>query len=532
MEAKTTIAGCYVVWCIIHNPGTIALIMSAGGDLARDIATWVIQIINGMDVLSCLVPDKNHATTRTSLEKYDIHHDLKGVNKSASVSCVGITSNMQGKRAHLLLADDVESSKNSYTQLMRDQLLEKTRDFISINRDGKILYLGTPQSTDSIYNTLPGRGYKIRIWPGRYPTEVELENYGGNLAPTILEAMLKDPTLQTEGGILGERGKPTDPHMMSEQQLQDRELDQGPAYFNLQYMLDTELSDADRFPLKSVNMQFMHLDNLEAPGKFMWGPRPDNRIQAPHSDLKLELHSPAKIHTEVFPYETRCLALDPSGESGKNNDECGWAIVFTANGYYYCMAVGGIQNASSEAGQLEIALLAKRWGINQIIVEKNYGGGMFTNLITGTMSAHDHLCGVEEVWSSGQKELRIIHSVDPILSFHRIIFNSSIIQEDFESIQKYPLDKRMQYSFFLQLTKLSRDRGCLIHDDRIEALGIALRFLKDSMKIDTAKKVAGAKTQQMLLWMANPRGITTNNPKKYQKKPIINVNAMQRFNRR
>ena len=373
---------------------------------------------------------------------------------------------MQGKRAHLLIGDDVESSKNSMTQLMRDQLLEKTRDFISINRDGKILYLGTPQSTDSIYNTLPGRGYTIRIWPGRFPTSIEIKNYNDHLAPLIRRQLEKDPSLQSGAGVLGNRGKPTDALMMSEQQLCDREIDQGPAYFNLQYMLDTELADADRFPLKAQDMMFMALDLDEAPGKFIWGPSPTTRLPlAPGDDLKVSLFSPANIHTETFPYTTRLLALDPSGESKKANDETGYAVVFVCNGYYFVMQVGGIQSASSPEGQDFITSLCRHWKINQVIVEKNYGGGIFTNMIEGTMNANEIKAGIEEVWSSGQKEPRIIQSIEPVLALHRVVFNKAIIHDDFKSVQHYPANIRNSYRFLVQLIKLTRDRGALIHDD-------------------------------------------------------------------
>lgn len=46
----------------------------------------------------------------------------------------------------------------------------------------KIIYLGTPQTEQSIYNSLPDRGYEIRIIPARYPTEAQRARYGDRLA--------------------------------------------------------------------------------------------------------------------------------------------------------------------------------------------------------------------------------------------------------------------------------------------------------------------------------------------------------------
>lgn len=531
-EAKTTIAGCYALWCIIHNPSTIVLVVSAAGDLALEISTWIIQILNNMPVLKCLRPDKNHATTRMSLAKYDIHHDLKGVNKSASISSVGITSSLQGKRAHLLIPDDCESGKNSMTQLMRDQLLQKTREFSAINTNGKILYLGTPQSTDSIYNTLPGRGYTIRIWPGRFPTDAELENYGDCLAPFVLDQLKADPSLQTGGGPLGDRGKPTDPGMLNELKLFDKETDNGPAYFNLQYMLDTALTDVDRFPLKTEHCMFFPLDFEEAPGKFLWGPQPINKLPGPVGcDLNLKLYSPLNVLTETFPYESRLLSLDPSGEGTKNNDECGYSVIFTVNGYYCGMEIGGIQNATSEQGKLFWASLIQKWGVNQVVAEKNFGGGMFTNFIKGVIVEHELKASVDEVWSSGQKEQRIIQSLDPVLNSHRLVLNQAIIQQDMDSVKGYPLVKRNNYRFLQQFSKLTRDRGSLQHDDRVESLAIGIRYLKDAITIDAGKRADSIKSDQMLAWMKNPRGITTNKPGMYNNAKNILSNVMQRFNR-
>lgn len=104
-QAKTTIAAAFAVWSLIHQPWYRILIVSAGGSMASDISTLIVRIVLNMPGLECLRPDRQ-AGDRTSAEKFDIHYSLKGVEKSASVSCVGITANLQGRRADILLADD------------------------------------------------------------------------------------------------------------------------------------------------------------------------------------------------------------------------------------------------------------------------------------------------------------------------------------------------------------------------------------------------------------------------------------------
>ncbi|QXP44056.1 terminase large subunit, partial [Stappia phage SI01] len=281
-QAKTTIAAAYAVWRLIHDPKTRVLIISAGDTQATEIANWIIQIINNMEELACMRPDRANGD-RSSVEAFDVHYSLKGAEKSPSVACIGITSNMQGKRADLLIADDVESQKNSATQVQRDRILLLSKDFTSIVQKGEILYLGTPQSIDSIYNGLPGRGYDIRIWPGRFPTPAERKSYGGHLAPYVSERLDADPALATGGGPLGDRGQPTDPVLLDDAALSKKELDQGSAYFQLQHMLNTSLSDAERFPLKLANLRITAFDreNKLAPMQIAHARTDRNRILPP-----------------------------------------------------------------------------------------------------------------------------------------------------------------------------------------------------------------------------------------------------------
>src|SRR5262249_40388826 len=103
-QAKTTITAAYAVWRIMHDPSERVLIFSAGGKQANEISTLIVRIIETMDVLECMRPDKS-AGDRTSVESYDVHHSLKGIEKSPSVRCEGITANIQGARASLLIAD-------------------------------------------------------------------------------------------------------------------------------------------------------------------------------------------------------------------------------------------------------------------------------------------------------------------------------------------------------------------------------------------------------------------------------------------
>ena len=481
-EAKTTITGCYAVWCLIQDPSFRVLVFSAGTPMAKQIATWCISIINGMDVLEPLRPDKSNPGTRTAVDAYDVHHDLKGADKSPSIACLGITSNMQGYRADLLIADDIESAKNAATQTMREQLRHLTRDFTSINQSGQILYLGTPQSVDSIYNDLPARGFSVRIWPGRYPNEEEELNYGEHLAPMILKAMAADPSVRTGCGMNGDRGQPTDPDMMSEEALTRKEIDQGAAYFNLQFMLDTALTDADRFPLKLNHLMFYSFDTEEAPSKYTWS----NDIQhalprAVGSPIIDRLYQPARTSEEFLPYTYKLLAIDPAG-GGQNGDETGLAVVYAVNGIMIAMEVTGIPGGTEPGKLQQIVTMVQKWGVTNVLVEKNFGNGAYTTALSAALIEANVKVGIEEVWSTGQKELRIIDSLEPVIGSHRLVLNSNIPAADVTSTNKYSVEIRPTYQMLFQMRFLTRERNSLIHDDRLEALSMAVTHILHVLK--------------------------------------------------
>ena len=105
MQAKTTLTAIYVVFRLIHQPSFRILIFSAGSKMAKEIATWVVQIITGIDFLECMRAVRAEGD-RESIEGYDVHWVLKGADKSPSVKCLGVDSNAQGSRADILIADD------------------------------------------------------------------------------------------------------------------------------------------------------------------------------------------------------------------------------------------------------------------------------------------------------------------------------------------------------------------------------------------------------------------------------------------
>lgn len=499
-QAKTTIVAIFVVWSWIHDPTLRALIVSAGGAVASEIAGWIIQIVMNWDILECLRPDKSHGD-RASSQSFDVHWMLKGPEKSPSVACLGITSSKQGRRADILIPDDLESSENGATAEQREKIKHLSNDFASIcvgrNDDpGRILYMGTPQTEDSIYNDLPGKGYEVRIWPGRYPTVDQLPHYETHLAPLLLEHIKNNPDLQTGGGVLGDQGQVTDTVLpfLNEEALQRKELDQGAAYFQLQHMLNTELSDAERYPLKSKNLITAEFGD-KMPGELGWMPDPQRKIELVGCPNHLELYPPHGYSTESFEWEGAAMYVDPSG-GGKNGDEIAAVVVKFLHGYIYVPEMLCIPGGFEESKFIELSQLAMRHKVNKIEVEENFGKGAFAQMWRPILLKTCKEAGlpgappIEDIWESGQKELRIIETLEPVMARHRLIISPEVWKYDALTAKKYSIVKQPSYRLADQMKKITRDKDSLIHDDRLDALAGAVRIFMEQMAIDEKQKVA------------------------------------------
>lgn len=529
-QAKTTITAAYAVWRLIHDPTARILILSAGTNLAEQISNWVIQIIMYMPELECLRPDTS-AGDRSSVKAFDVHHSLKGPEKSPSVACLGITSNVQGYRADILIADDIESAKNSQTAIQRERLNHLTRDFTSICSNGDIIYLGTPQNTDSVYNSLPSRGFTVRIWTGRYPTEEELPNYREFLAPAIMDRLLNDPSLQTGGGPTGTRGKPTDPEILDEEDLTKKEIDQGRAYFQLQHMLDTKLMDEDRYPLKPGSVIFMSIPKERTPIVINWRRDPDARIYPPQGFPIQENYYLAKSFGDEYGAFTGThMYVDPAG-GGKNGDELAYGVTKFLGGYIYLVDAGGIPGGFTDDKLRYLTDIAVRWKPTQIDIEKNFGNGAFLH-IWQPMLLKEHRCSLEEVWESGQKELRIIDILEPIISSNRLVIDSELIQKDWETVQKYPTEKRATYSLMFQMSRLTRDKHSLMHDDRLDAVAGSCRHWVDHLVHDREKLAAQARNEAYSKMVSNPLGNGRPIPGIKSFAGFTQPNALDKFRRK
>ena len=57
---------------------------------------------------------------------------------------------------------------------------------------------------------------------------------------------------------------------------------------------------------------------------------------------------------------------------------------------------------------------------------------------------------------------------------HRLVIDPKVIEKDYKTVQDYPVETQVRYMLFHQMTRITKDRGALIHDDRLDALQMAV----------------------------------------------------------
>lgn len=467
---KSWVCSAYVVHQLLLDPSKNILVVSASKNRSDDFSTFTLRIIQEIPLLQGLKPSENQ---RFSKIAFDV--GPAPAAHAPSVKSLGITSQLTGSRADIIVADDVEVPNNSATQGMRDKLDEQVKEFEAILKPldtSRILFLGTPQCEDSIYNKLRERGYNARIWPSEYPDAKEAAyNYAGDLAPLIADEIDEDTV-----------GTSTEPLRFTDLDLEERKMSYGRTGYALQFMLNPKLSDADRYPLKINDLIIMDVDIDLAPEKVVWSSDNDNTDkELPNVGLSGDrFRRPSNTVGEMIPYNGSVLSIDPSG---RGKDETGYAVVKMLNGQLYVPDAGGIRGGYDVKTLNQLVAIAKDNKVNKVVIESNFGDGMFMELIKPLFRT-TYPVTIEEVRHNKQKELRIVDTLEPVLNSHRLIIDPKVITYDYKSALSYPIEQQTRYMLFYQLSRITRDRGSLVHDDRLDALSIAVGYWTQQMASD------------------------------------------------
>jgi hypothetical protein len=407
-------------------------------------------------------------------------------HQAPSVKSVGITGQLTGSRADLMILDDIEVPGNSMTEMMREKLLQLCTEAESIltpKQDSRIMYLGTPQTTFTIYRKLAERNYKPFVWPARYPRK--LSNYEGLLAPQIQEDI--------DAGV--EAWDVTDPDRFGSEDLIEREASMGRSNFMLQFMLDTTLSDAEKFPLKMSDLIVTAVNPAECPDSVVWCSDPSNVIKdLPTVGLPGDyFYKPMQLQGEWLPYTETICSVDPSG---RGTDETAAAFLSQRNGFIYLHEMRAYKDGYSDNTLLDILRGCKKFGVTKLLIETNFGDGIVAELFRKHLQQTKQAIDIEEVRANVRKEDRIIDTLEPVLNQHKLIVNRSVVEWDFNSNKDEAPENRLLYMLFYQMSRMCREKGAVKHDDRLDCLAQGVKYYTDALAISAYETVKLRKQEE------------------------------------
>jgi len=472
---KSWICSAYVVHQLLLDPSKNILVVSASKTRSDDFSTFTLRLIHEIPVLEGLKPRDGQRFSKIS---FDV--GPAPASHAPSVKSLGITSQLTGSRADIIVADDVEVANNSATQGMRDKLSDQVKEFDAIVKpldSSRILFLGTPQCEDSIYNKLRERGYTTRIWPSEFVgSKKNTTIYDGAIAPFIDENTTDDNI-----------GKSTEPLRFSDIDLEERKLSYGRSGYSLQFLLNPRLSDADRYPLKINDLIVHDLDNDVAHEKYVWASSPDLAIgDLPNVGFNGDrFYRPFQTLGDMVEYTGSVMAIDPSG---RGRDETAYSVVKMLNGFLFVHACNGIKGGYGENVLNELARVAKRYKVNEIIIESNMGDGMFTELFKPVITSV-YPVTLSEVRHNIQKERRMIDTLEPVLNAHKLVVDPTVIKHDYQSLASYPIEIQTRYSLMYQLSRLTAEKGSILQDDRLDALAMAVAYWVQQMSANADTKM-------------------------------------------
>jgi len=465
---KSYITAAYVLWRLYRDPvNEKILVTSASSVKSKEFVAQAKGILMTLPLLAHLRPGKDQ---RDMADRFDV----KGASnsQSPSVKAAGITGQITGSRATCIIPDDIEVPDNSVTEEARSRLMGLTNEFEAIILPGgDIIYLGTPQTEESIYNKkIKEQGYNCFAVPARYPTadnrkSCVLQRTDGTLvdiiAPFLRDQLEANPDLA---------GAPTDPRRFDNEELIRRES-KGRSFFALQYQLDTSLSDAEKYPLRASDLIVMSVNTAKAPITIQWGKHTDGKNIVKgipnYGVLGDYCLGPLFMDNEWREYTGSVMFIDPSGRGA---DETAWTVLKVLNGIFFAPTIGGHKGDVTEA-QLKAAMAAKAHNVNLILIEPNFAPGVWINSFFPVLQRiWPGGCTVEEAdWAKGQKERRIIDTLEPLLNSHRLVVDDSIVKDE---------------TFMYQLTHITKERGALRHDDRLDSLAGAVSHFERVLALD------------------------------------------------
>ena len=454
---KSLITEIVVMWLLRRNRDEKIVVVSATAGRSESFVNFCVALIDRIPLLNSLKPQ---GRDRQSTKKLDVGG--RTPDDSPSIAAFGVFSAKTGSRASILIYDDVEIPENSDTAQKREKILAGVRDTANLGISNVFTEtcICTPQSSESVYDTLKNEdGFRRTIIPAEYPDDISV--YEGDLAKHITARIKRNPSVV---------GLNTDPRQnlahLAKQKMK------GKARYKLHYMLDTTMSDAERYPLKLADLIVMDVDNEEAPTRIEYGSEKKLTLyDIKHKGFRGDyLFQPRFINEQREPYTGKVMHVDPAG---RGTDETSYSVSGVLAGKIFLLDFGGVKGGYEEETLRQLADIAISLNVNEIVVESNFGDGAFTELLKPVVSEMSKAKDgksilISEIRSTQQKEKRIVEALEPVMMQHRLVVSKRALIKD--------QDKKSDYSFTYQMTHVTEARGSLKHDDIIDVVAMNVAY--------------------------------------------------------
>lgn len=497
------VTAAYTAFRLNKDPETKVLPVSKSLGHSKDLIKLIREWINDVWFLRWLHPENGRDKSDTT-QFFDVGPSTPSAFHS--VHAFGIGGMITGRRAHVVIPDDVETLQNTLTIEARARLDEEVKEFHHVAQFGakEIVYIGTPHHEETLYAKLAKRGYAFRSWPKVYP---QLKEVLLSLAPLLQERLDSGAT---------QPGDITAPYRVTPDDIA-ADMREGVTNFGMQCGLVTNLGAVAQYPLRLADL--IVFDNphprrdRKAPISVIYGRQTRNGQSTAVEDIPMlgfagdALHRPFYIDEHLETYTATKGAIDPAG---KGSDRTGFAIGSHLNANIFLHLLEGLTGGASQENFDYIASTCRDHDARELILESNIDAmGTYAQLLEAAIRRHivrpggtDHdgveypngwACSITTIHSTGQKELRLCTTLEPVLGAHQLIVHPRVVTPLDSSTHP---DEREIDHFQYQLTRLRRIPNCLAEDGKLDALQLLIHGFRHTLHADPGTRAKQARDRR------------------------------------
>ncbi len=123
------------------------------------------------------------------------------------------------------------------------------------------------------------------------------------------------------------------------------------------------------------------------------------------------------------------------------------------------------------------------------MIEPDSGDGLFNELLKPILQKVGYPVEVIDAErSAAQKERRLIDALEQVMNQHKLVVDKALILEDYKSTENLPSEEVNRYRLFYQLTRITKDKGALVNDDRIDTVALGGHYWTEQIARDQTRK--------------------------------------------